>query len=178
MRWCLATIETSHTANSCFEIGDTETLLAAESIGELAMLCHQSRSDHDGTRHPLFIIRDLNKALFHIFLPKSPNWLQSKGKPYEKAFKKLTGLEEDSIDDKNNASAASQDLKSLIEKENCENQARKSQFIVRLSSLSKKERQRSPSLGLYFESPLKGVNTVHFLHFEEQKYFEVCFKYE
>ena len=178
MRWCLATIKTlsSHTANSCFEIGDTETLLAAGSMGELAMLCHQSRSDHDGTRHPLCIIRDFNKALFHIFLPKSPNWLQSKGKPYEKTFKKLTGFEVDSVDDENNASAASQDLKSLIEKENCENQARKSRFIVRLLSLSKKERPRSPSLGLYFEFPFKGVNTVHFLHFEEQKYFEVCFE--
>ena len=41
MRWCLATIKTlsGHTAN-CFEIGDTETLLAAGSMGELAMLCH------------------------------------------------------------------------------------------------------------------------------------------
>ena len=86
-------------------------------------------------------IRDsFNKALFHIFLPKSPNWLQSKGKPYEKAFKKLTGFEVDSVDDENNASAASQDLKSLIEKENCENQARKSRFIVDFRPTFVKER--------------------------------------
>ena len=108
-------------------------------------------------------------------MPKSPNWLQSKGKPYEKAFKKLTGFEVDSVDDENNASSASQDLKSLIEKENCENQARNSRFTVRLSSPSEKEDPPSPSLGLDFEFPLKGVNTVHFLHFEEQKYFEVRF---
>jgi len=56
-------------------------------------------------------------ALFYIFLPKSPNWLQSKGKPYEKAFKKLTGLEVNEIDDDNNVASASQDLKALIESE-------------------------------------------------------------
>ena len=87
-----------------------------------------------GSRYPhyilLFFFRDYNKALFQIFLPKSPNWLQSKGKPYEKAFKKLTGINIDSVCDENNISPESQDLTSLVKKESYENQARESFFIA------------------------------------------------
>ena len=66
-------------------------------------------------------------------------------------------------DNENNAHSESQDLKSLIENEMCQNQARDSQLKIRRSSP-----------GTYFEYPLlEGVKTVHFQHFEKQKYFEV-----
>ena len=56
-------------------------------------------------------------ALCHILLPKSPHWLQSKGKPYEKSFEKLTGSVVNEDHDKNNGPLDSQDLKTLIERE-------------------------------------------------------------
>ena len=88
--------------------------------------------EHGVTIYTLYFVffRDYNKALFQIFLPKSPNWLQSKGKPYEKAFKKLTGINIDSVCDENNISPESQDLTSLVKKESYENQARESFFIA------------------------------------------------
>ena len=56
-------------------------------------------------------------ALCYVLLPKSPHWLQSKGRSYEKAFQKLTGSVVNKYHDENNGQLGSQDLKTLIEKE-------------------------------------------------------------
>ena len=104
-------------------------------------------------------------------MPKSPNWLQSKGKPYENAFKKLTGINIDSVCDENNISPESQDLTSLVKKESKKIRQGNHDFFYKIAI---KNKLFIPLVSLiFFSFPVKGCKTVNFLNSEEQKYLKV-----